>query len=368
MKKNLKICMCGLMAVMLVSGCSQKADTAADTTAATTEAAAADGASDEDFGTSDPITLNPGTVEKLGNYKGVAYTPLPTEVSDEEVEAEIKALIDANPVYEKVDRDAREGDAVSIDYVGLKDGVAFNGGTGSVEDLELGSGDFIPGFEDGLVGAREGQELSLNLTFPDDYGNTELAGQDVVFDVTVNGVLEVREAKLNDEFIAANTASATVEEYRKAVREDLEEYAKNTADSQKRTDVFLKVVDDSEVTVPEESIELMYTQQKLAYEQQAQMFGVDLETMVSYYGMDMETFESGLMTDSEAYCKQNAVALAIAEAENLTVEETDKEEMATYFGYESVDAMIEENGEDEVNNRILMDKAVNFVVEHAVEE
>ena len=98
------------------------------------------------------------------------------------------------------------------------------------------------------------------------------------------------------------------------------------------------------------------------------MFGVDLETMVSYYGMDMETFESGLMTDYEAYCKQNAVALAIAEAENLTVEETDKEEMATYFGYESVDAMIEENGEDEVNNRILMDKAVNFVVEHAVEE
>lgn len=363
MKKSLKICMWGLMAVMMVSGCSKKADPAADTTAATTQAA-----TEESSDIPEISAIDPGKVEKLGNYIGVAYTPVSAEVSDEEVEAEIQALLDANPLYEKVDRAAKLGDAVSIDYVGMKDGEAFNGGTGSNESLVLGSGDFIDGFEDGLVGAVEGQELSLNLTFPENYGNTELAGQDVVFDVTVNGVMEVKEAELNDEFIAANTESATVEEYRKKVREDLEESAKAYAEDQKKSDLFFKVVDDSEVTVPQESIELMYVQQKSSYEQQAQMFGLDLETLVSYYGMDMESFEAELLDMAEEGCKQNAVVKAIAEAENLTVEEADMEQLAKDYGYESKEAMVEDAGQDIVNSHILMDKVVNLIVENAVIE
>ncbi len=364
MKKSLKICVCGLMAAVLVSGCSAKTNSPTETAAT-----AAETAEPAESGKEAPKALgDPGEVTTLAEYKGVSYSPIDMEVADEDVDQRIQNLLDANPEIKEVDREAGDGDIVNIDYVGMKDGTAFDGGTAEGYDLTLGSGQFIDGFEDGLLGTKKGQEVSLNLTFPEDYPSEELAGQAVVFDVTVNTVKESVEAELNDAFIAANTDSATVEEYRQAVREELEEALQMNADNQKKAEVFLKVVDASEVNVSEEAVTAYYEQQYSTYEQQAQMYGMDMETMVGYMGMDLESFETEMKEMSREGCKQTAVVNAIAEAEKLTVEEDDREVLAQDFGYEDVASMIENVGEDTVNNYILTEKVVQFIADNAVAE
>ena len=174
MKKHVRLTLCCAAAVMLAAGCGKKSDTAETTTAAeTTEAEITD----------------KGEVTKLGQYKGIEVTKEDTTVTDAELDQRIASILQANPeITEITDRPAQEGDTVNIDYVGMKDGVAFDGGTAEGYDLELGSGAFIDGFEDGLIGANVGEERSLNLTFPEDYGNADLAGQAVVFYVTVNKI------------------------------------------------------------------------------------------------------------------------------------------------------------------------------------
>ena len=142
---------------------------------------------------------NLGTAQ-LGEYKGVSVLVQSTEVTDEEVEEEIQKNLDDNPDFVEVDRPAEEGDTVNIDYKGTQDGVEFAGGTGEDTDLVLGSGDFIDGFEDGLIGAVKGETRELDLTFPEDYHEEALAGQAVVFEVTVNAVKEEQAAVLDDAF------------------------------------------------------------------------------------------------------------------------------------------------------------------------
>lgn len=304
---------------------------------------------------------------KLGEYKGVSYTPVPVEVTDEQVEAEIQGLLDEHAVETEVDRAAKEGDIVNIDYVGMKDGVAFDSGTSSGYDLELGSGSFIDGFEDGLIGAVKGQELSLNLTFPEGYGNKELAGQDVVFDVTVNEVKESKPAVLSDAFIKENTESATIDEYRKVTKENLLAAAQADAEDRKKSEVFQKVMESSEVTVADATVDAYYNEQLSNYESQASQAGIDLETMVSYYGSDLDTFKSQLRAMSEEASKQNLVVKAIADAEGIAIAEEDKDALATEFGYTDKDNMVEMVGDTIVNNYILTEKVVSFIAENAVE-
>ena len=329
---------CGLAAVMLLAGCSKKEET----------------------------TTNTSNV-KLGNYKGVEYTPVSTEVTDEDVENSIQNLLSSNPVFTEVDRAAQEGDTVNIDYVGMKDGVAFDGGTAEGYDLKLGSGSFIDGFEDGLIGAVTGQELSLNLTFPEDYMNADLAGQAVVFDVTVNAVKEETEAVLDDTFIQEHTDSQTVEEYREATRKNLEESAKLSAENQKKEEVFMKVMDASEITVSDEEVNQYYEEQLANYESQAAMFGMDLETMTSAMGTTLEEFQEMLKEMAKEAARQNAVVEAIAEAEGFTVSDEDRTALASEMGFASVDDMITNAGQDTVDSYILTDRVVTFIADHAVE-
>lgn len=337
MKKVLKSAgICGLAAMMLLAGCSKK------------EAA-----------TENSV--------KLGNYKGVEYTPVSTEVTDEDVEASIQTLLDANPVFTEVDRAAQDGDTVNIDYVGMKDGVAFDGGTAEGYDLKLGSDSFIDGFEDGLIGAVTGEERSLNLTFPEEYMNEELAGQAVVFDVTVNAVKEESEAVLDDAFVKEHTGVETVEEYRAQTRTNLEETAKLSAENQKKEEVFLKVMESSEITVSDEAVNKFYEEQLAMYEEQAKMFGMDLETMAGAMGATLEDFQNMLKEMAEEATRQDAVVKAIAEAEGFTVSDEDRANLATEMGFASVEDMITNAGEETVDNYILTDRVVTFIADNAVE-
>ncbi|MEG0368848.1 MAG: trigger factor [Hungatella sp.] len=333
MKKVIKVCMCGLMATLLIAGCSKKA--------------------------ASPV--------KLGNYKGVTYTAVPVEVTDEQVEQQIQGLVDSNPVVTEVERAAKDGDTVNIDYVGLKDGVAFEGGTADAFDLVLGSGSFIDGFEAGLIGATKGQELSLNLTFPAEYQSEDLAGKAVVFDVTVNSVKESTPSELNDAFIQKYTEAKTVAEYRETMKADMLAQATANAADQKKSDVFMKVIEDSEVTIDQTVVDAYYNEQLANYEKSAEQNGLDLETMVSYYGMDLPAFKEQLKTMAEEATKQNAVAKAIADAEGFKVEEADKTALAEQFQYADVAAMVEQVGQTAVENYILTEKVVNFIADNAVE-
>ena len=344
MKKIISICLCGLLAAAVMTGCSEKAEET-ETTAAVS---------------SDTVVL--------GQYKGVTYTPLAVEVTDEEVEAEIQSVLDASPEINEEDRAAAEGDIVNIDYVGMKDGEAFDGGTAEGYDLELGSGRFIDGFEDGLIGAVKGQELSLNLTFPENYTNEELAGQDVVFDVTVNAVKESIPAELTEEFVKENTDYETIDAFREGTRKALEEAAVNAAETQKESDVFLKVVNDATVNLTEEEIQANYDEQYAMYETQASMYGMDIDSMISLFGMDKETFESQLMTVAEEAARQKAVVNAIAAAEAIVVSDEDRQNLADEFGFESVEAMNEQAGGEAADEYILSTKVIDFLVENAVAE
>lgn len=359
MKKVLNVCICGMMAAMLVAGCAKK-ETATDAT--TTEATTA-----ESSGTGSATIGGDTDSVTLGNYKGVTYTPLSTEVTDEDVEARIQSLMAQRATTKEVDRAAKDGDTVNIDYVGMKDGVAFEGGTAAGYNLVLGSGNFIDGFEDGLIGATKGQELSLDLTFPENYPSADLAGQAVVFDVTVNSVAELVEAELNDAFVNENTEYATVEEYRTAIKAGMEEEARANAENKKKSDVLLKVIDDSEIMVSDATLDEYYNRQVEVYEKQAEAAGLDLATMAGYYGMTEEVFKEQLKLMSQEVTKQNAVVNAIAEAEGITVADEERDALAVDFGYESVEAMLEEAGQKTVDEYILTDKVVTFIAEQAVE-
>lgn len=332
MKKMAVICLCGLAAAALVTGCSKKSKDSVE----------------------------------LGNYIGVEYTPASVEVTDADVDAQVQSLLASKPVETEVDRAAQKGDVVNIDYVGLKDGKAFEGGTAQGFDLTLGSGQFIDGFEDGLIGATKGQELSLNITFPEQYPNKDLAGQPVVFDVTVNTVKESKPAVLDDAFIKANTDSQTLEEYREATKKSLTEAKEKSAETQKQSDTFQKVLADSKVTVSDETIEAYYQKQMDSYEKQAKASGVDLETMAGYYGMKLDDFKSTLKGMASDLATQDAVVKAIAKKEKIEVSDDDLTALAKDFQYSDKEAMIAQVGKETADDYVLREKVMKLIADKAV--
>ena len=255
---------------------------------------------------------------------------------------------------------------MNIDYVGKKDGVAFDGGTASGYDLKLGSNTFIDGFEDGLIGAVKGQKLDLDLTFPEGYPSEDLAGQAVVFEVTVNAVKTPSE--LNDDLVMANTDYKTLEEYREATRNDLEKQAADNAEYQKQSSVFQTIMNNSQVVASEESIQAAYDEAMTYYETMATNSGMELETLVGYYGMDLDTFKAQVRMQAEENAKQQLVINAIADKEGIKVTDEELESMAEEYGFESVDKMKESAGENVVNESLLTNLVLKFVSDNAVAE
>ena len=165
----------------------------------------------------------------LGDYKGIEVTKTPVEVSDEEVDAAILSERESHTTYDDVDRAVQDTDKVNIDYVGTKDGVAFDGGTAQGQELVIGSNQFIDGFESGLIGAKKGDEVTLDLTFPESYGNADLAGQAVVFKVTVNNVQEKNMPELDEAFVQEVSEFKTVDEYKESKKQSLLEQKEGQA-------------------------------------------------------------------------------------------------------------------------------------------
>lgn len=353
MKKYVKLTLCGLAAAMLVAGCSKKAEEPETTSAAeTTETTAA--------------VTDKGTVSKLGEYKGVEITKMSTEVTDEELDARIQNILKANPEYiEITDRPAQNGDMVNIDYVGMKDGVAFEGGTAEGYDLELGSGSFIEGFEEGLVGAKTGDELSLNLTFPENYGNADLAGQAVVFDVTVNKIEEIKEAVLDNNFVQRMSDFTSVDEWKADTLADMEAEKETMAQQQLENDALIAAVDNSEFDLNEEFVEQQFNTQLEYTSSMIQMYGMTLSDYASMYGMTEESMKESMRTNTELSIKQQLLAEAVAEKEGLKVEDADRERLAQQMNM-TVEDLKTNYGEEAVDQSAMMYKVVAFIKDNAV--
>ncbi|MBO7703381.1 MAG: trigger factor [Solobacterium sp.] len=307
---------------------------------------------------------------KLGEYKGLPYELGDTNVSDEDVENELTRMRETYADMEVTEEPAVDGDTVNIDYEGLKDGVPFEGGSAEGYSLRLGSGSFIPGFEDQLIGARAGEEKELNLTFPEDYHAEDLKGAAVVFKVKVNEVKHKVLPELDDDFAKDVNAPGveTVDDLRKTVRERLETQKKEAAERVADEALYEKLTENAEIDMPQAMIdeEAMYMVQQ--FENQIRQYGMDPAQYMKMMGQTEDDLKANYMDQAEKSLRLRLILEEIGKQEAIDVTEEDiEEEYKTLAEMYRLDV---ENVKKSVNEELLKDdirnrKASEFVKEHA---
>ena len=286
-KKIAKVLVAGMIGLQLI-GCSNentKTTGSAEKTE-TTEAAENTQVTESESATIYFDEIDVESNVTLGEYLGVEVVNNVTAVSDEEVDAYIEYMMSMYSNKEEItDRDVVEnGDIANIDYEGKKDGAAFEGGTAAGYDLVIGSGSFIPGFEEGLVGVKKGETVDLELTFPENYGTEDLAGAEVVFTVTVNGIYQEVATEFNDEFVAGMGIEnvSTAEEYRAYMKSMMEESYAEQAKQDLEFQVISVVTENAQVKeIPQALIDKFYNINLSNMSYQASMYGMDVESFVS---------------------------------------------------------------------------------------
>ena len=266
---------------------------------------------------------------ELGQYTHLGIEKKVEEVTDDDVMADIERARDRAARYiEVTDREAKLDDQANIDYQGLLDGVPFEGGTAQGHELVLGSGAFIPGFEDQVVGMKIGEEKDLNVTFPENYHSEELAGKPVVFKVKLNSLREKEVPALDDEFVKDVSETAnTVDEYKKEIREKLEKQAEERADAAFESEIIETVSDNAKIDIPkamvEEQIDAMLRDMELRMMYQ----GLRMQDFLKYSGQTMEQLRDTYRQQAEDRVKTQLTLEAITKAEGIepTDEEIDKE-------------------------------------------
>lgn len=278
---------------------------------------------------------------KMGEYNGLEKSEIKVSVSDEEVQTQIKANLEATAeTVEKKEGKVKVGDTANIDYEGKKDGVAFDGGTAEGYDLQIGSGTFIEGFEEGLIGKEIGGTYDLNLTFPEDYSSEDLAGQDVVFTVKINYVNSQKIPEYTVEWVKANSEVETKKDYEALVKDQLLEEKEESAKNNIMAKLWNEVLENAKVIqYPQEQIDAYVAEIEAGYESAAEAYGVTLEELWTAYGIDSEeTFNAQNEQAAKESIKSEMVMYYIAELENLTYTDDEADEIRT---------AIEESGMDE---------------------
>lgn len=268
------------------------------------------------------VVLHP-TV-KLGQYKGIEAPVIEYNVTDEEVSAEIQKKLNEMATEAAVeDRPVRQGDIVTLDFAGFMGDEQFEGGTAEGYKLKIGSGSFIPGFEEQMVGMNIGDERDINVTFPEDYHSENLAGKPVVFKVKVHAITEENVPELNDEFVQDISECSTVDEYTAYVRGDLEKRAAERAKNE-RTDLILqKVIDNAEVEIHGDIVSAEVDMQIDRFDKQLQSFGADLKSYLEYAHLSIEDMRKDYEQAAQRQLKSQYVMMAIIDAEKL--EPTDED-------------------------------------------
>jgi len=380
MKKKVLFLTLSLSMLMLVWGCSKK-DVASelDPTTEITPTVTA-GATDI---TGEPATETVAPTKEayevsdyitLGEYKGIEVTVEKLEVTEAAIDTAIQTELEANAIDEEVTGRAIEsGDIVNIDYEGLKDGVAFEGGTAKAADLTIGSNTFIPGFEEQLVGANIGDKLALDITFPADYAQSpELAGQPVVFNVTVNSIKKSVVPELTLEYVTTNTDFDTIEAYREGSRATLQTTNEETMKNDKINSVLAAIVENSTVSsIPETLIEYYKYEMTDYYTQYASMFGMDFATFLASSGMTEESFATERQTYAESRATQELVINAVIKAEKMELSDAEYKagiaKIVTDYGYATEEELLATATEPQIKESLLWEKAVQYLSEQAVE-
>ena len=313
---------------------------------------------------------------KLGKYKGVKVDKEVITVTEEEVAAEIEKERENNARTIEVEgRAVEDGDIATIDFEGFVDGVAFEGGKGENYPLTIGSGSFIPGFEEQLIGKNKDEEVDVNVTFPEDYHAEELKGKEALFKVTVKEVKTKELPEVDDEFAAEVSEFETLAEYKEDIRKKLTEKKEKEARNAKEEAVITAIIEDSAMEIPDAMLETQQRQIVDEFTQRLQMQGISLEQYYQFTGLDAEKMLEQAKPQADRRIKSRLVLEAIVAAEKITVSDEDYEKeierMAEVYNMEK-DKVREMLGENETAKKQFMDdlaitKAADFVVSQAKE-
>lgn len=379
MKRSLKLgAVCLGMAVLLCA-CGKGSTESTEAASSETETAQSEAVSETVAETEDtnvyPYEYDVESMVKLGEYKGLTYTETDVSVSDDEVESQINSTLTAHATAEQItDRAVKDGDTVNIDFEGKIDGETFDGGTASGASLTIGSGTFIDGFEDGLIGVKPGDKTTLKLKFPDEYKtNTDLAGKDVTFDVTVNYIKgDDIVPELDDDFVKGLNIDgvSNVKEYRAYVKSQLQANKESEAEKSKQSELLQQAVDNAEIKeIPEELVTQYATQYIDYYKQYASYFGLELSDFLTQY---MNQTEEEFNQSAQDYGKERAgymlVVSAIAKAEKVDVDALYDEKVAQYAeqsGYADAATLEKDYSKRYLNQIIINEEVQNILEENA---
>ena len=309
----------------------------------------------------------------LGKYKGVEVEKSDVSVSDEEVDAELAAEQEKNASYNEItDRPVADGDKINLNFEGFVDGVAFEGGKGEDYPLTIGSGSFIPGFEEQLVGAEIGKEIEVNVTFPENYQSAELAGKPAVFKCTVLKITEKVLPELNDEFADDVSEFSTLEEYKADIRKNLEVKKEEKARTEKENKVIDAIIADSEIEIPEPMLKAQQEQIVDEFAQRLQSQGLNIDQYFSYIGGSREKMMEEVKDRADKRIRTRLVLEEIVKAENIVATDEDFEvelgKLAEAYGtdLDTIKKIFEGREKDRMMEDIAVQKAVSFVADNAV--
>lgn len=316
------------------------------------------------------VTLKPEI--KLGKYKGVKVEAMDTTVTDEDVQAELDKVKEQNARLVAADDKAMEdGDQTTIDFEGFVDGVAFEGGKGEDYPLTIGSHSFIDNFEEQLIGKKVGEEVEVNVTFPEDYQAEELAGKPAMFKVTVKEIKVKEYPEVDDDFAQDVSEFDTLDEYKADIRKNLEEKKAQEAEADKESKVIEAIVNDSEMDIPEKMIETQCQQMVEEFAQNIAMQGISFEQYLQFTGGSVDQLTEQVKPQAEARIQSSLVLEAIVAAENIeaTDEEYDEEvkKMAEKYQMEAekVNDFLSEDDKKNIKADICARKAAKLAVEAA---
>ena len=264
---------------------------------------------------------------EIDNYKGIEVEKKSTEVTDELIDEEIKKVLDRNSRMVTVeDRAAENGDTVVIDFEGFTDGVAFEGGKAEGYNLQLGSGNFIPGFEEQIIGHTTGEEFSINVKFPEDYQAEELKGKAAEFKIKLHEIKTKELPELDDEFVKDVSEKDTVEEYKEELKTEVEARLKDEAQKDLDDKIAEKLIELAQGEIPEAMYENQVNDMIREFDARLRSQGLDMKTYMQYMGMDVDALKGMYRADAEKHVKLRLALEAVAQKEGVEVTEADLDE------------------------------------------
>ena len=308
----------------------------------------------------------------LGEYKGLEVEAEDATVTEEDVDAEIERIANRNArMVEVTDRAAQMDDILTIDFEGFMDGVAFAGGKGENHDLKLGSHSFIDTFEDQLVGKNVGDECEVNVTFPAEYHQKDLAGKPAMFKVAVKAIKFNEVPEINDEFVKEVSEFDTLDEYKADTKKTLEERKAKQVEESRKAKLLSKVVETSTMDMPEPMVLEQCDQMINNFAQTLRYQGMDMQKYMEMTGSTIDTMRQSVRSEAERRLKESLVLEAIAKAENLEATDEDVEKeletMASMYGMEvdKLKAAVTEAETESIKGELKTKKALEFIAENA---